>query len=154
MRNAITVPVLVAAGLLALSACGSSTTAPTAGPPAASSAPATTAPAVPLSCTAVATLVADQRAQNNALQENWVNVVTGAPTTQGSDLQNAINATNNAPAGSAYAQLNQDASQFMSDQGGGLMPGWPAEYGAIEHDIAALASKCGISYQPPVGHTP
>ena len=106
-----------------------------------------------LPCGTVAALVADQRAQNAALQEGWVGVVDGSLTAAGTDLQDAATAASNS-SDPASAQFSTDASQFLSDQSGGLMPGWPSGYGPIEHDIAALAANCGISYMPPADHTP
>lgn len=80
-------------------------------------------------------------------------VLDGSLTEAGTDLQNAGNAASNSD-DPASKQFSDDASQFLSDESGGLMPGWPSEYGPIEHDIAALAAQCKISYTPPADHTP
>jgi len=108
---------------------------------------------------AIAMLVQDQKAQNKALEENWVGVLSGSLTSEGQDLQEAVNGF------SPYAslglttletditQFDTDATTFMSDQSGGLMPGWTAEAGQIESDIHALALDCGIKMHVPKGFT-
>jgi hypothetical protein len=44
-------------------------------------------------------------------------------------------------------------AKFLSDQAGGLQPGWPAEAGQIEQDIHVLAAACGIPMTIPSGYT-
>jgi len=100
-----------------------------------------------------ATVVADQKSQDKALEENWVNLTDGSPTSQGNDLQ-ALTSDAGFPAGATppdqvtadFVALSNDASTFFSDQSGGLLPGWTAEYNAIKHDIYAVATDCGVPH--------
>ena len=106
----------------------------------------------------IQTLVQDQKSQNAALEEGWVNVVDGTPTSEGDDLQAAVTdftpyATGSSQLASDAAAFDSDASQFLSDQSGGLMPGWPAEAGQVEQDIHNLAADCGIKMHVPKSYT-
>ncbi len=151
---------------LALAGCGtaastSSTSSPASQAPAA--APTSAAPA-PLTCSTVtsdngltasqviAQLVTDQKSQDAQLEQGWVDLTDGTPTNQGTDLQGAASALGSY-AGTQLAadgsQLATDAQAFLTDQSGGLMPGWPSEYDAVAADIHKLASDCGMPF--PVG---
>lgn len=170
----ITLAEVVAAGLTlaaACTACGSSASSAASSPassaaPAASPAASSVAPA-PLACDTVtsdngeeaqvviATLKSDQQQQDSALEQNWVDLTDGTPTSQGNDLQAAASALG----GYAGTQLSADGSQFatdagafMSDESGGLMPGWPAPYDQVSKDIHALATDCGEGWPVPAGH--
>jgi hypothetical protein len=119
-------------------------------------APVNTSPpaAAALTCSGISTtlsiLVSDQNSQNKSLEENWVNIADGSPTSQGNDLQNAASQWQGAPSatpvGAAAGQLASDANTFFSDTSGGLAPGWTADYNPVEHDIANLAHLCGLTY--------
>lgn len=105
----------------------------------------------------IATLVADQDAQNKALEENWVQTLGGL-TSEGQDLQAAVTgfsayADSDAPLADAAATFASDASTFLSDQSGGLLPGWSTEAGQIEQDIKTLADDCRIKFTIPTGFT-
>jgi hypothetical protein len=162
------VPVVLAAAL-AITACGSSRPSNQAGTSGGQAAPAqaTSAPPPSLTCSTtlgdgetakqtIAALVADQRSQDKSEEQNWVDVVEGTPTSQGQDLQSASNdfgAFSSSTTQLAFdaATFSTDASTFLSDQSGGLLPGWVSEYRAIQHDIEALADDCGLSYKLPAG---
>jgi len=111
----------------------------------------------------ISTLVADQNSQNKNLEENWVGVLSGAPTSQGQDLQSAISgftpdASVASPARPSslpadMGTFDTDAGAFLNDQSGGLQPGWPTEAGAIEQDIKSLADDCKIKFIIPKGYT-
>jgi hypothetical protein len=146
---------LAAAGVAALIAgCGGSPHSDSHSHPKA--APANTSPpaAAALTCSdisgALDPLVHDQNSQNKALEEKWVSIVDGSPTSQGSDLQNAASEWQDAPSTTTVsadaAQLSTDANTFFDDTSGGLEPGWNADYKSIEHDIADLAHLCGLTY--------
>lgn len=98
----------------------------------------------------VATLVSDQESQNRTLEENWVGVADGSLTSQGQDLQDAVNQWAGA-GGNQFSQdavtLSSDAQRFLTDQGQGLYPGWTGEYHTIKQDIAMLAADCNIPYR-------
>lgn|GEM_PF-1579224 len=103
-------------------------------------------------------LVQDQDAQNKAVQEGWVGVLDGILTRQGQDLQKAVNdfapyATGAGPLSAAAVVFGTGVAKFLSDQAGGLQPGWPAEAGQIEQDIHVLAAACGIPMTIPSGCT-
>jgi len=119
-------------------------------------APIDTSPpaAAALTCSDISTtlgyLVSDQNSQNKSLEENWVNITDGSPTSQGNDLQNAASQWQGAPLSTTVsadaAQLSSDANTFFSDTSGGLAPGWNASYNPVMHDIATLAHLCGLTY--------
>lgn len=146
--------VLAAAAALLVAGCGSAASQPaqhTTPAAAASSAPAVTCSGL---SGVISTLVGDQRSQDKTLEENWVNVVNGSLTSQGQDLQAGISATAQASTSSAASQLttdaqsfHNDASTFLSDQSGGLMPGWPSEDDTVKADIKRLAADCGIAHK-------
>ena len=108
--------------------------------------------AAPVTCGglsgAITTLIADQHAQDKALQEGWI------MGNDGPDLQNAINVTAPAVGRLDSSQLVQDAATFNADassylndnsiSGGGLTVNWGTGYGAIKADIVTLAGDCGI----------
>jgi hypothetical protein len=145
---------------LAVAACSSSGassshTATLAGSSAASTATiGTTAQAAPnVTCASLAPtmqpVVSDQKSQDASLEQNWVGLVDGTPTSQGSDLQAAVSATNGVSVSDQLSQqaqqFNTDATTFLSDQSGGLVPGWTTEYNALKADIYAMARTCGWS---------
>lgn len=146
-----------------LAACGSSSSATSAGAGSAASAdnPVSSPAPPPLACSAstsdnsmtasqvIAVLVADQKSQDASLQENWVDVVTGNQTSQGSDLAAAAQSLGNYSGTQLAADASQFASDvqtFLADQGSGLMPGWPSEYRQVTADIHTLADDCGQSF--------
>jgi hypothetical protein len=169
----ITLAAVAAAGvtLAAVAACGSSSSASSAASSPASSAAAapaaSSAAPAPLACDTVtsdngeeaqvviATLKSDQQRQDSALEQNWVDLTDGTPTSQGNDLQAAASEVGSY----AGTQLSADGSQFatdagafMSDESGGLMPGWPAPYDQVSKDIHALATDCGEGWPVPAEH--
>jgi hypothetical protein len=142
----------VTAVVAVLAGCGSTSSHPPHHSPAAK--PTAAASSAPdLTCASesymIQTLVSDQESQNKSLEEGWINISDGSLTSQGNDLQNAATAWQNAPGGPiAYtaSQLSTDATNFFASESGGLAPGWPAGYRAIQYDIAQLAANCGIKY--------
>ena len=102
----------------------------------------------------IATLVQDQKSQDASEEQNWVGLTDGSQTSQGDDLAAAASAlgsyadTQVAADGSTFAT---DANTFLTDQSGGLIPGWISEYRAVQNDIAKLAADCGVSYTLPAG---
>lgn len=168
-RIAATLSAATAALALLLAGCGgsSSPAAVRTASTAASRAAGTNAHRAPLTCTTVvpvdrkafdpiAILVADQKLQDASQTQNWVNLTDGSLTSQGSDLEAAeIDFTpwDNIPGGIDLdtTRFDQDANTFLTDQSSGLMPGWVSEYRAVQHDVAALAKDCGISYTIPAG---
>src|ERR1022692_3276485 len=147
--SAITVATTLGLGL---TACGSPSPAnarpvytPASVPVAPSSSPdaVQAGSAAPLSCSTVTILIADERSQKVAQQEAWLGEMGNKDP---GDLNNAISASSNAPAGSDAQQFNADASQFLSDNSAGLAPGWETGYDAIGNDVQTLAADCGISY--------
>jgi hypothetical protein len=47
------------------------------------------------------------------------------------------------------SEFSSDAQTFLSDQDGGLLPGWITEYRQIHSDVQQLADDCGQSYTDP-----
>jgi hypothetical protein len=162
-RLAAGLGVLAMSGVLA--ACGSgspATTAPSSSS-AASAAAASNGPP-PLTCSTVTSdncqtasqvigvLVSDQKSQDAQLEQNWVNLTDGSETSQGDDLAAAAqvlgsySGTQLAADGSTFTT---DAQTFLSNQSGGLMPGWTPEYRQVASDIHVLASDCGQSWTAP-----
>jgi hypothetical protein len=160
---------LISGALAALAGCGSSSAATAAAPPA-TAASSTAAPAPsPLTCSTltadnnltasqvIAQLVSDQKSQDASMEQGWVDLTDGSQTSQGDDLSAAASAlgsfaaTQVAADGSAFAT---DVNTFLSDESGGLMPGWVSDYRAVQHDIAALAGDCDIAYTVPAGELP
>lgn len=158
---------LAAAGLLC--ACGSSASHTAASAPASSAAPAapasSAAPAT-LTCSTstsdsgmtasqvIAGLVSDQKSQDKSQTQNWVDLVSGSETSQGSDLDAAaqsLGSYSGTQLATDASQFATDAQTFLSDQSGGLMPGWITEYRQVETDIHTLASDCGKSFPRPAG---
>jgi hypothetical protein len=99
----------------------------------------------------VGSLVADQNAQNKTLTQNWVNIVNGNPTQLGNNLQAVANdfapyvrQGTSALAIVAKSFVN-DANTFMTNEDGGLMPGWNSTYNAIAKDIGQMANVCGLA---------
>jgi hypothetical protein len=98
-------------------------------------------------------VIQDQKSQDDSETQNWVLLVPdisgNSLTSQGQDLQNAIDATNNASAagklGDDVQSFNSDATAFLSDESGKLMPGWNAEYHALKNDIYNIRTDCGYS---------
>ena len=103
----------------------------------------------------VASLVADQDAQNKTMTQNWVNIATGNPTQLGNNLQ--ADANDFAPyvsqGTSALAIVAKsfvnDANSFMANEDGGLMPGWNGTYNDIAKNIAQMAAVCGLTAPTP-----
>ena len=62
-------------------------------------------------------------------------------------------ATGAGPLSAAAVVFGTGVAKFLSDQAGGLQPGWPAEAGQIEQDIHVLAAACGIPMTIPSGYT-
>jgi hypothetical protein len=109
----------------------------------------------------IAQLVKDQKSQNRALQENWVNP-TGTVTSQGNDLQTAARllapgrhdhlgtryiVNGDTPLGADAQAFSSDANGFLEDESGGLASGWPTEYRAVQVDILNLAKDCGLPHK-------
>jgi hypothetical protein len=131
--------------------------------PSSTAAPASTAPPL-LTCSTgtndngmtasqvIRMLVSDQKSQDKALEENWVTVTDGSETSQGNDLDAAAQSLGSYSGTELAADASQFASDvqtFLTDQSGGLLPGWPSEYDAVATDIHRLADDCDMSF--PVG---
>lgn len=163
---------LGAAALASLAACGSSgshaaaSTSAAASVSTAASSPASSAVPSPLTCSTttndndmttsqvIAQLVSDQKSQDASEEQNWVDLVSGDQTSQGNDLAAAAQSLGNYSGTQLAADASQfatDAQTFLSDQGGGLMPGWVSEYRQVETDIHKLADDCGQSFPRPAG---
>jgi hypothetical protein len=154
-----------AAAIAALAGCGSSGSHLASPPasPSSTAAPANTAPP-PLTCSTgtndngmtasqvIRMLVSDQKSQDKALEENWVTVTDGSETSQGNDLDAAaqsLGSYNGTELAADASQFASDVQTFLTDQSGGLLPGWPSEYDAVAADIHRLADDCDMSF--PVG---
>lgn len=100
----------------------------------------------------IGVLVSDQKSQDATLEQNWVDLTDGSQTSQGDDLAAAVQVlgsyggTQVAADGSTFAT---DVQTFLSDQSGGLMPGWTSEYRQVTADIHALAADCGQGWTAP-----
>lgn len=160
MRTSIFISAVAVATGLTLTACGNGgSVASRQASVAATAAPAsTTAKANPaVTCgdlePVMAPVIKDQQSQDKSLEQNWVLLVPDASnnslTSQGQDLQNAIDATDNVTAagklGNDVQSFNSDAQTFLTDESGGLMPGWTPEYKSLKSDIYAIKSDCGYS---------
>ncbi len=156
--------VLAMSGILAACGSGSPVAAPVpSSTTAASAATASSAPP-PVTCSTVTSdngqtasqvigvLVSDQKSQDAQLSQNWVGLTDGTQTSQGDDLAAAAqvlgsySGTQLAADGSTFAT---DAQTFLSDQSGGIMPGWTPEYRQVASDIHALASDCSQGWTAP-----
>ena len=81
-----------------------------------------------------------------------MDLVSGDQTSQGNDLAAAAQSFGNYSGTELAADASQfatDAQTFLSDQSGGLMPGWPSEYRQVTTDIHKLADDCGQSFPNP-----
>ena len=81
-----------------------------------------------------------------------MDLVSGDQTSQGDDLAAAAQSLGNYSGTQLAADaslLATDAQTFLSDQSGGLMPGWPSEYRQVTADIHKLADDCGQSFPNP-----
>lgn len=99
----------------------------------------------------IGVLASDQKSQDATLEQNWVGLTDGSQTSQEDDLAAAqvlgsYGGTQVAADGSTFAT---DVQAFLSDQSGGLMPGWTSEYRQVTADIHALATDCGQGWTPP-----
>jgi type IV pilus biogenesis protein CpaD/CtpE len=161
-------PIAAAAiAALALAGCASTSSSTTSAAATHSSTAAASATAPPpLTCPTltsdnnmtvtqvITAVVSDQKSQDASMGQGWVNLTDGSQTSQGNDLAAAASVlgsyagTQLAADGSEFAT---DAQAFLSDESGGLMPGWTAPYRLIQHDIAKLGADCGVSYTVPAG---
>jgi hypothetical protein len=100
----------------------------------------------------ITTLVSDQKTQDASQTQNWVDLVSGSQTSQGDDLAAAAqvlgsySGTQLAADGSTFAT---DTQAFLSDESGGVMPGWITPYRQVETDIHQLASDCNMAWPSP-----
>ena len=81
-----------------------------------------------------------------------MDLVNGSQTSQGNDLAAAVQSLGNYSGTQLAADASQfatDAQTFLSDQSGGLMPGWTSEYRQVTADIHTLAADCGQSFPSP-----
>jgi len=103
----------------------------------------------------IAQLVSDQKSQDASEEQNWVDLLSGNQTSQGNNLAAAAQSLGGYGDGSQVAadgsQLATDVQTFLTDQDGGLMPGWVGEYRHVETDIHKLADDCGQHFHRPPG---
>lgn len=106
------------------------------------------------------TLAEDQQSQDSSEHGDWTDPVNGSLTSQGQDLNAALqdfnpyvhyvpgsitNYTAKGPGvfATELAKLETDAEVYLTDEGSGLMPGWESGYNHLRQDIRALARYCG-----------
>lgn len=157
---------LAACGGSASHAAGQAATTATAAASSAAAAPSSSAAPPPLTCSTstndngmtasqvIAQLVSDQKSQDASQEQNWVDLVSGSQTGQGSDLAAAaqsLGSYSGTQLAADASQFGTDAQTFLSDQSGGLLPGWVTEYRQVETDIHKLADDCGQSFPRPAG---
>jgi hypothetical protein len=96
-------------------------------------------------------VVTDQQSQDSRQQQNWVDPVLSETanylTSQGQDLQNAINVAENV-SGSTTLEADIEsftagAMSFLSNENEGLEPGWQTYYDPLRSEIFAIAELCG-----------